>query len=178
MLSVQKETGGLVEQVLSFVRDHDALIEIVLFLLAFAESIVLTSVFVPSTLLLVAIGALEGAAAGPLLPLVLAAACGALAGDMLSFAVGKHYCNTLHDVWPLNTQREIVLRTHAFMARWGVLAVVLSKLTGPLRPVVPMLAGASLMPWSTFAVASIVSTLAWSALFLVPAYYGFQAVFG
>ena len=42
-------------------RENEVLIEIILFFLAFAESIVVASAFVPASVIFVAVGALEGA---------------------------------------------------------------------------------------------------------------------
>ncbi|MEZ5855176.1 MAG: DedA family protein [Hyphomicrobiaceae bacterium] len=169
---------GFVDLVLQLVRENETLIEVILFSVALVESVIFTSMFVPSTLILVGIGVIEGTAAGPLLQLVLAAACGALAGDAISFAIGHTYRNRLGSLWPLSNHPALIERTYVFMAKWGVLAVVISKLTGPFRPVVPMLAGASRMPFHNFAAASAVSALIWAALFLGPAYYGVRAVAG
>ncbi len=175
-MSGASEAIGFADRILQFVRENETLIEVILFAVALVESVIFSSMFVPSTLILVGIGAIEGAAAGPLLPLVLAAACGALAGDAISFGIGNRYRHCLGSIWPLSQHPALIDRAYGFMGKWGVLAVVISKLTGPFRPVVPMLAGASGMPFHRFAVASSVSALIWAALFLGPAYYAVRAV--
>ena len=160
------------QSVLVFVRENEALIEIFLFLFAFAESIIIASAFVPSTFIFIGIGALEGAAAGPLVPLVIAGALGAFAGDLASYAIGHWLRDDIPKLWPLRNHPELIVRTRALFERWGLWAIVVSKLTGPLRPIVPMLAGASTMHTARFAAASAVSSVIWSVLVLVPAYYG------
>jgi len=162
--------------VLNFIRENDKYIEIALFVFAFAESIIFASVFVPSTLIFIAIGALEGAAEGPLFSLVVAGALGALAGDMVSFVIGYRLRGDIGKLWGLRDHPGLLERAHAFVARWGIAAVVVSKLAGPLRPIVPMLAGATSMSWPLFLFASAVSSVIWSVLVLVPAYYGFSAM--
>ncbi|MDX2290454.1 MAG: DedA family protein [Hyphomicrobiaceae bacterium] len=162
--------------VLRFVRENETFIEVALFLFAFAESIIFASVFVPSTLIFIAIGALEGAANGALFPLVVAGALGALAGDMASFAIGYRVRGDIGKLWGLRDHPGLLEGARAFVARWGIMAVVVSKLAGPLRPIVPMLAGATSMPLPLFLAASAASSVLWSVLVLVPAYYGFSAV--
>ena len=162
--------------VLGFVRENETFIEVALFAFAFAESIIFASVFVPSTLIFIAIGALEGAEDGALLPLVVAGALGALAGDIVSFAIGYRLRGDIGKLWGLRDHPGLLQSAHRFVARWGIAAVVVSKLSGPLRPIVPMLAGATSMPWPLFLVASAVSSVLWSVLVLVPAYHGFSAV--
>ncbi len=164
------------QALLAFMRENEVLIEVVLFVLAFAESIAVASAFVPSSIIFVAVGALEGAAGGPLVPLVIAGALGAFAGDLASLAIGYYLRNDLRKIWPLSDHPRLLARARAFFWRWGIYAVIVSKLSGPLRPIVPMLAGASRMSWPVFMAASAVSSVIWSVLVLVPAYYGFQAM--
>lgn len=159
---------------LTFIREHETVIEVILFVLAFAESIIFASVFVPSSAIFIGIGALEGAAQGPLIPLIIAGALGALAGDLVSFAIGWRFREDIPRVWPLRNHPELLFRARQLFERWGTLAVVASKLTGPLRPIVPMLAGASHMPLPAFALASALSSIIWSVLVLAPSYYGLQ----
>ncbi|MDX2306682.1 MAG: DedA family protein [Hyphomicrobium sp.] len=159
---------------LAFMRDNAVWLEGILFILALAESIIVASVFIPSSLIFVTVGALEGAAQGPLIPLVAAGALGALAGDLISFALGYRLRGHLDTTWPLRDYREPLDTARRFFARWGVFAIVASKLSGPLRPIIPMLAGASTMSGATFLAASAVSSVIWAVVVLVPSYYGLQ----
>lgn len=170
------QEAGWWRSAIDFVRDNEAFIELALFVFAFAESIIVASAFVPSTLIFITIGALEGAADGPLVPLVLAGALGALAGDLASFALGYRFRGDLRRAWPLSRHPRLLARGRRFMATWGIAAIVVSKLTGPMRPLIPMLAGASRMSHARFVAASAISSLAWALLTLAPAYLGFRAL--
>lgn len=176
MGEMQIDTHGLWEQLLTFMREYDELIEVIMFFLAFAESIIFASVFVPSSVIFVAVGALEGAANGPLLAIIIAGALGALAGDIVSFAIGVRLRDKLPEMWPLQKYPALLTKTREMFDKWGIWAIVASKLLGPLRPILPMLAGASHMPWGIFIPASAVSSIIWSTLLLAPAYYGLQLV--
>ncbi|MEM7749138.1 MAG: DedA family protein [Pseudomonadota bacterium] len=171
---MQIDTHEIWQQLLTFMREYDELIEVIMFILAFAESIIFASVFVPSSVIFVAVGALEGAANGPLVTIIIAGALGALAGDIVSFAIGVRLRDKLPDMWPLTKYPGLLTKTREQFDRWGVWAIVASKLLGPLRPILPMLAGASYMSWSVFIPASALSSIIWSALLLAPAYYGLQ----
>lgn len=165
-------TEGLVAPLLRFVRDNGALIEVVLFVLAFAESIVLFSFFIPASVLFLAIGGLHGASGGVLWPLVLAGAAGAFLGDLVSYAIGWRYRDRLQQMWPFNRHPEWLGNAQRFFDRWGILGVVLAKFVGPMRPLVPTISGAVDMPRGPFVAASVVSSVVWSLVFLVPTYYG------
>lgn len=164
------------QSALEFVRENETSIEIALFIFAFAESIIFASVFVPSTPIFIGIGALEGAAEGPLFPLIVAGTLGAIAGDLASFAIGYRFRSKLPELWPLRNHPEQLARARAFVERWGLAAILASKLSGPLRPIVPMLVGASEMPRLRFFAASAVSSVIWAVLVLAPAYYGLHAI--
>jgi len=168
--------GTIWQDLLTFMREYNELIEVIVFLLAFAESIIFASVFVPSSIIFVAVGALEGAAGGPLLSLVVAGAVGALVGDIVSFAIGVRLRERLPEMWPLKEHPGLLLKTRGLFEKWGIWAIVASKLLGPLRPILPMLAGAAHMSWAVFIPASALSSIIWSALLLVPAYYGLQFI--
>lgn len=164
------------EEIARLLRENQTLVEVALFVLAFAESIVVVSIFVPSTLIFIAIGALEGAAGGVLAPLVIAGALGALAGDVVSFALGNHFRNDIERMPILRHRPHVIERARQLVGQWGIVAILASKITGPLRPVVPMLAGASSMPWIVFIVTSAASSALWSVMVLVPAYYGLNLI--
>lgn len=164
------------QSALQFVRENETFIEVALFVFAFAESIIFASMFVPSTPIFIGIGALEGAAHGPLVPLIIAGTLGAMAGDLASFAIGYRFRDDLPRMWPLRNHPAEFQRAQTFVKRWGLLAILASKLSGPLRPIVPMLVGASSMNRGTFFAASAASSLVWAVLVLVPAYYGAQVL--
>ena len=162
------------EQVIAFVREHEFLIEVVIFLLGFAESVVLVSFFVPASVLFLAIAALHSASDGPFVPILLAGALGCLAGDIVSYAIGRRFRRHVKVLWPFGSRPDLLARTRLLLRRHGVYAIIVSKFVGPLRPVTPMFAGAASMPWYSFAGASAASSLLWALAFLAPTYYGLQ----
>lgn len=166
------QAGTTWEALLEFVRNNEALIEIIVFLLGFAESLVFVSFFVPASVLFLAIAALQSASEAPIMPLVIAGTIGALVGDLVSYAIGWRVRHNVDRVWPFNRNPQLLFRTRKMFERQGALAIVVSKFVGPLRPIVPFVGGAMHMPLLTFTIASAVSSLAWSIVFLAPTYYG------
>lgn len=163
---------GTWDALLAFVRDNEQLIEIVIFFLGFAESLVFVSFFVPASVLFLAIAALQSASDAPIMPLVIYGTAGALAGDLVSYALGRRVRHNVDRVWPFNRNPHLLFRTRKMFERQGALAIIVSKFVGPLRPIVPFVGGAMQMPLITFTLASAVSSLAWSIVFLAPTYYG------
>ncbi|MCP5978947.1 DedA family protein, partial [Klebsiella pneumoniae] len=72
------DANSLVAATTDFVRANQSWAPVLVFLLAFGESISLVSFFIPATVLLLAIGALAEASGLPLAPIWLAATMGAI----------------------------------------------------------------------------------------------------
>ena len=160
----------LKDQALALVRDNMALAEPLVFALGFAESIVLVSLLVPSTLLFLGIGGVHSAAGGEFWPMWLAGASGAFLGDCLSYALGRYFKSDIVNLWPLRKNPEWYVIARSFFKQWGALGIIVSKFLGMMRPFVPVVAGAMGLKWPTFLAASAVSCLMWAGLFLAPGY--------
>jgi len=163
----------LKDTLLAFARENVELTGAVVFTLGFAESIVLVSLFVPSTVLFLGLGALHSSAGGEFWPVWLAGAAGSFVGDCASYGFGRWFNADVGRVWPISRYPELLPRGHALFERWGVASIVISKFVGGLRPFVPVVAGAMSMPWALFLIGSASSSLIWAGVFLSPG-YGFR----
>lgn len=161
-------TENLNTTILAFLRDHQALAEPLVFVLGFAEGIPLLSLFVPSSVLFLAIGSLQGALGGGFLWLWLSAAGGTMLGDCVTYAIGRCFKHEAQNVWPLSRYPEWLTRGRVLLERWGWLAVFGGKFLGFLRPFIPAAAGMLEMPLPLFLLASALSSLAWAGVFLAP----------
>jgi membrane protein DedA with SNARE-associated domain len=86
--------GDLAAIVLEFVRAHPEWAALIVFALAFGESLPFASLVLPFWAVLVGIGTIIGAGAADLLIfwlVVAAAAVGAALGDWLSYWLDRHY---------------------------------------------------------------------------------------
>lgn len=139
-------------------------------LLAFVESLAFVGIVTPGIALLAA-GALAAGAAGVPLSAILAAAwLGAVAGDGLSFLLGYRYGPALRARMLPARVRPWLASGERFFARHGVTGVVLGRFLGPLRPVVPIVAGMLRMDPRLFFTVNLVSALAWAPGYLLPGY--------
>jgi membrane protein DedA with SNARE-associated domain len=158
------------DQALALAREHIALAEPIVFALGFAESLVFVSLLVPSSALFVAIGGIHGAAGGSLLTTALAGGLGAFLGDIVSYALGRYFKADVGNVWPFTRNPGWYVASVAFFRQWGFLSVLGGKFLGFMRPFIPVVAGASSMPFPLFVLASATSSLVWAAVFLSPGY--------
>ncbi|HRK19154.1 MAG TPA: DedA family protein [Hyphomicrobiaceae bacterium] len=159
-----KET---VDAILAFVRNNQAYAAPVVFLLAFGESIAFVSLILPFWGMLVAIGAMIGAA-GTLdfWTILVAAAVGAALGDWVSYWLGYHYHEQIARMWPINKYPDLLPRGHRFFEKYGAWAIVAARFSGPLRASVPIVAGAVEMPRAKFQLANWASAFLWAWVLL------------
>lgn len=161
---------GMWDATIGLAREHVAWTPWIVFLLGFAESIALVSLFVPSTFLFLAIGGLHSAAGGEFVPVWLAGATGAAVGDIASYLAGRHFKSGVDRIWPFTRLPGLLPKARALFERWGFWSLIAGKFIGALRPFVPVVAGMLDMPWLLFLMGSVVSSLIWAGVFLAPGY--------
>ncbi|WP_375458036.1 DedA family protein [uncultured Enterovirga sp.] len=154
--------------ILDFVRANQGWAPFIVGALAFGESLAVLSVLIPATVILVGIGALIGGADLAFWPIWAGAAAGAILGDWISYEVARYFGPSIQHSWPLNRQPDLVARTEAMMQRYGAWGVFVGRFFGPLRALVPLVAGIFEMPRFRFQVANVASALVWATLILAP----------
>ena len=165
------------DALLLFVRTHEAWGWPIAFILAFGESLAFVSLLLPATALLIAMGGLIGASGITFWPIWLAAVLGAALGDWVSYALGHHYEGAITRIWPLSRHPRMVARGAVFFRNWGVAGIFLGRFFGPLRCIVPLMAGISGMPLLPFQVANVISAFVWATGILAPGFVGFRWLF-
>lgn len=159
---------SLTSSVLDFVRLHADFAPVIVFALAFGESLAFISLLLPATVVLMAIGGLIGAAGLDFAVIWLSASLGAVAGDWVSYWFGFHYKDTIARSWPLSRNPELLQRGHRFFEKWGAIGVFGGRFVGPLRCVMPLVAGICAMPMLVFQITNITSGLLWAMVVLAP----------
>src|ERR1700741_379373 len=149
------------QQLVEFVRLHEAWAAPIVFALAFGESLAFISLVIPAWAALVGIGVLISSGNLDFWPIWVAGAVGAALGDWLSYWVGIKLGPPVAHAWPLSKNPELIPRGERFVAKWGSLAIFIGRFFAPLRASVPLAAGIFLMPYWRFQVANFVSAFAW-----------------
>jgi membrane protein DedA with SNARE-associated domain len=153
-------------QTQAFVREHAAWAPVVVFALAFGESLAFISLLIPAWGALVAIGALIGPNGISFWPVWIGAALGAALGDWLSYWIGLKLEYSVQHVWPLSRHPDLIPRGEAFVKKWGVAGIFIGRFFGPLRASVPLVAGIFEMPYWRFQFANFTSAFVWAAVLL------------
>lgn len=166
------------QPVIEFVRQHQGWAAPIVFGLAFGESLAFISLLIPATVALVGIGALLGATGIGFVPIWLAAAFGAALGDWLSFWIGSKLGKRVGNIWPLSRKPDLLPRGEAFIKKYGIYAIFIGRFFGPLRAIVPLVAGILEMAFWPFQIANFTSALLWAAILLAPGAFGMKFLAG
>ncbi len=159
---------SITDTILQTIQSHTEWAWLVVFLIAFAESLAIIGLMVPGWLLLVGIGTLIGADILPFYPIVLSAYAGAVLGEYLSYLLGYHYHQTILDWRLFQSHQSLLKKAKTFFDRYGTAGVFFGRFLGPLRAVIPFSAGVFQMKKSTFAWVNLTSGLIWAPLYLMP----------
>ena len=160
--------SGWAQELLNWLGNHPGWGAFTVFLVAFFESLVLIGILLPGMFILFGVGALIGLGALELVPIWIAATLGAFCGDSLSYFLGHRFRGALVDVWPFSRYPGLMERGTGFFHRHGAKSVLAGRFIGPLRPVIPSVAGMMGMQPPRFFAVDTVACVLWAPAFLVP----------
>ena len=140
----------------------------IVFLVAFFESLVLIGILLPGIVILFGVGTLIGLGMLDLIPIWVAATTGAFLGDSLSYFLGHRFRGHLLDIWPFSRYPTLMERGTRFFHAHGAKSVVAGRFIGPLRPIIPSVAGMMGMKPSRFLAVDIPACITWAPSFLIP----------
>ncbi|MEJ2590716.1 MAG: VTT domain-containing protein [Candidatus Thiodiazotropha sp.] len=153
---------------LTWIGAHPLWAGIAVFAVAFAESVAVIGLLVPGVVMMFGFGALIATDTLPFWPVFWWAVAGAVAGDGLSFWLGRHFQDQLRDHWPFNRHPAALQRGIDFFQKYGGKSVALGRFFGPVRAIIPLVAGMlGMSPWR-FVGANLISALAWAPAYLLP----------
>ncbi|WP_345814799.1 VTT domain-containing protein [Paraburkholderia sp. PREW-6R] len=147
---------------------HPAWTLTVVFLAAFLEAIAVIGTFIPGSTAMFLAGALAGTGSLSLGWVVVWAIVGAIAGDGLSFWLGSRYKDRIVQLWPFCKHPEVLGTGKRFFKKHGAKSVVLARFVGPLRAIVPVVAGMLAMPPTRFYAMNVLSALLWAPAHILP----------
>ncbi|MBI3776165.1 MAG: LssY C-terminal domain-containing protein [Gammaproteobacteria bacterium] len=137
-------------------------------LIAACESLVVVGIIVPGIAMLYGVGALVGLGLLDLWPIVGWTAAGAALGDGLSYWVGWRYNERLRTIWPMSKYPDLIPHGEAFFIRHGGKSILFGRFAGPMRAIVPAVAGILHMPPSRFYAINITSAIVWAPAAILP----------
>jgi membrane protein DedA with SNARE-associated domain/membrane-associated phospholipid phosphatase len=136
--------------------------------IAFAESLAIIGTVVPGSVTLTALGVLIGSGVIPAVPSIIAAMLGGFLGDGLTFWLGYHYQDHLRDMWPFKDYPHILAKGERFVAKHGGKSIFIGRFVGPVRSVLPMIAGMLDLSPRRFLIADFCSAILWAPAYMLP----------
>jgi membrane protein DedA with SNARE-associated domain/membrane-associated phospholipid phosphatase len=156
------------QALIAYLSGHASLALAMVFAASLLESVAVIGIFIPGSTLVFAGGVLIGL--GILSPgwTAGAAISGAILGDGFSFWLGRRYHEGIRTMSLFKRYATLFKRGEDYFATRGASSIFIARFLGPVRAIVPVVAGMSDMSPVRFYTVNGVSALAWAAAHLVP----------
>jgi undecaprenyl-diphosphatase len=160
--------GEWIDSLTGWLSANPQWLGLAIFLVACIECLAIAGIIVPGTVLLFAVAVLAGSGTFSLGETLLLGFLGGVLGDALSYAVGKYFHQNIRRLPLLRDHPEWIGRAEAYFQRYGIASLLVGRFIGPLRPMLPMVAGMCDMPLPRFIAVSLVAGAGWSVAYLLP----------
>ena len=166
----------LAGSMLDWLGGHQQWLGLAILLIAMLESLALAGLVVPGVVLLLAVTAMAGGGGMSFAAALAWAFSGAVIGDMLSFALGRFFHQDIRRIGLFQRHPQWIGRAETFFRRYGLLSIFIGRFVGPIRPIIPMVAGMLDMPVLRFVGINLLSALAWAPVYVAPGFIAGRAV--
>jgi len=136
-------------------------------IVAFAESFAFIGLLIPGSFIIPFMGFLASQGYYDIKELILFSTIGAVAGDWISFYLGRKGINIFKNPKYL----KFLEKGEYYLSKHGGKSVFAAKFIGPLRPVVPFAAGILNMKTSKFLLWNGLSGIAWGFAYLLSGFF-------
>lgn len=157
-----------VQPILNWIQENPNWSGFIVFLISLSESLAVVGLVVPGVVLMTAIGAMMGSGVLPFWSTLIWAILGAIAGDGISYYLGYHYHQHLRDFWPFRQFPKLLERGEAFFRAHGGKSIIFGRFVGPVRPMIPVIAGMMDMRPKKFLFFNILSAIVWAPIYSLP----------
>lgn len=156
------------ETVTQWLGHHPEWLALAIVLIACIECLAIVGILIPGTILMFAVAVLAGSGALTLWETLLLAYVGGLLGDAMSYAIGRYFHRDIRRLPVLRHNPQWLSSAEGYFQRYGVASLLIGRYIGPLRPMLPMVAGALNMPPVRFMAISMLAAAGWSVAYMLP----------
>lgn len=160
--------GAWLDSLTGWLTTHPQWLGLAIFVVACIECLAIAGIIVPGTVLLFAIAVLAGSGALSLGETLLLGYLGGLLGDAISYTLGRHFHQNIRRLPLLRTHPQWIGSAETYFQRYGIASLLVGRFIGPLRPMLPMVAGMFDMPIPRFIMISLVAGAGWAIAYLLP----------
>jgi undecaprenyl-diphosphatase len=165
---MEQATHPQLAWIVDWINQYPLLTGIFIFSIAMLESLVLVGIPVPGAILIISFGALVALGYLDFTTTLLLCIGGAIAGDGISFWIGYRYQKQLKNIWPFKYFKSQLKTGENFFRKHGGKSIVFGRFVGPVRAVIPTIAGMMGMSPMRFAIINVLSAIAWAPAYLFP----------
>ncbi|HHJ15445.1 MAG TPA: phosphatase PAP2 family protein [Gammaproteobacteria bacterium] len=159
---------NLLTDLMQWIQAHPHWAGLFVMVVSALESFLVVGLFVPGTVVMFGIGAMIAAGTMELMPTLIWATIGAVIGDGSSYLIGRVYHQRLRVMWPFRNYPVLIGRGVEFFHRHGGKSLILARFVGPVRPLVPAVAGMLDMPARRFFLINVLSAILWAPAYILP----------
>tara|TARA_R110001592_G_scaffold140266_1_gene361015 strand:+ start:14405 stop:15892 length:1488 start_codon:yes stop_codon:yes gene_type:complete len=141
-----------------------------IFFISFIESLALAGIIVPGVLMLFLVASVAGHLDYAISSILISGFLGAILGDGISFYLGHYFKSSIPKLWPFSRYPDTLAMGEKFFHKHGGKSVMFGRFIGPIRPVIPIIAGMLGMSQMRFAAFNSASALIWAPFYLLPGY--------
>lgn len=168
--------GSWLDSITGWLAVNPSWLSAAIFLIAFIECLAIAGIIVPGTVVLFAVAALAGSGILPLSEVLLLGFLGGILGDAVSYFIGRRFHQNIRRLPGLRSHPEWIGGAETYFQRYGIASLLVGRFIGPLRPMLPMVAGMFDMPFPRFAAVSLLAAAGWSIAYLLPGWAAGAAV--
>jgi undecaprenyl-diphosphatase len=160
--------SDVISSILQWINAHPHLAGLATFIISAAESIAIIGTIVPGTVMMTAIGTLAGSGVMPLWSTIVWAILGAIVGDGISYWLGYYFKDRIRQMWPFRSHPYLLTSGERFFHKYGSMSVFIGRFVGPVRALVPLVAGMLGMKPLRFTIANVTSAIGWAPAYMLP----------
>lgn len=162
--------SNYIEPLTIWLNEHPQLALIITFFIAFTESLAIIGSIIPGSVTMTAIGILAGSGIMRIDLTFIAATLGAMGGDSFSYLLGYILRDRLVNMWPFSRYPNWLIYGKDYFSKHGGKSVLIGRFVGPLRSLIPLIAGMMGLNQFRFFVANFLSAIGWALLYLIPGF--------
>lgn len=155
------------QPILTWIAAHPTWAGFIVFFISLIESLAVIGLIVPGAPIMFAIGIMMGTGDLPFWQTMGWAILGAIVGDAISYWLGYHFHGHLRDFWPFRQFPKMLAKGEDFFKNHGGKSIIFGRF-GPLRPVIPVIAGMMDMNPKRFFFFNVFSAFVWAPAYTLP----------
>lgn len=160
----------LFQTIIDYLHNNTNSAGIIVYFITFLESLAIagTLAYIPGSVVMTAIGILIGSRVIPASVILSCAVFGAITGDIISYWMGRYYKDRIHKIWPFTRYPHWLEKGEDFFKKYGGVSLIVGRFFGPIRCLVPLVAGTFKMRPLIFLLVAIPSASGWAIGYLLP----------